>query len=154
MLHLRLGGNCLPAPPDVMPCSSAGFVGFHEFDLYRSAAMMALETFGGMVLVILALPQALQLVCPRQASGSSPGWSSVMLQNALLGFAGVRAASACAAMLSAAIQKRHLYVWALFAPRFVFEACFLLVSDVVLVLLAGWSGAATRVCRVPAPASL
>ncbi|KAK9833550.1 hypothetical protein WJX81_004970 [Elliptochloris bilobata] len=52
---------------------------------------------------------------------------------AALAFGLLRALAAGAAMLSAAIQRRHLMVWALFAPKFVFEAAFLLVSDAALV---------------------
>ena len=48
----------------------------------------------------------------------------------------LRALTAGAAMLSAAIQRRHLMVWALFAPKFVFEAAFLLVSDAALTAAA------------------
>eukprot|EP00887_Chlorella_sp_A99_P003022 scaffold9.g3022.t1 len=44
-----------------------------------------------------------------------------------------RAATALAAALSAAIQRRHLYAWALFAPKFVFEAAFLLATDLALL---------------------
>ena len=47
-----------------------------------------------------------------------------------------RTLTACAATASAAIQRRHLMVWALFAPKFVFEAVTLLVCDAVLVLMA------------------
>ncbi len=39
-------------------------------------------------------------------------------------------------MLSAAIQRRHIMVWALFAPKLVFEACFLFVSDAALAATA------------------
>ena len=47
-----------------------------------------------------------------------------------------RTLTALAATASAAIQRRHLMVWALFAPKFVFEAVTLLVCDAVLVLMA------------------
>ncbi len=47
-----------------------------------------------------------------------------------------RTLTAFAATASAAIQRRHLMVWALFAPKFVFEAVTLLVCDAVLVLVA------------------
>ncbi len=51
-------------------------------------------------------------------------------------FALLRALVAGAAMLSAAIQRRHIMVWALFAPKLVFEACFLFVSDAALAATA------------------
>ncbi len=46
-----------------------------------------------------------------------------------------RTLTAFAATASAAVQRRHLMVWALFAPKFVFEAVTLLVCDAVLVLM-------------------
>ncbi|KFM23657.1 GPI ethanolamine phosphate transferase 3 [Auxenochlorella protothecoides] len=47
----------------------------------------------------------------------------------------LRCAAALAAMLSAAVQRRHLYAWSLFAPRFAFEACFLVVTDITVLLM-------------------
>ncbi len=47
-----------------------------------------------------------------------------------------RTLTAAAATASALIQRRHLMVWALFAPKFLFEAVTLLVCDVALVLVA------------------
>lgn len=47
----------------------------------------------------------------------------------------LRCAAALAAMLSAAVQRRHLYAWSLFAPRFAFEACFLVVTDMTVLLM-------------------
>ena len=55
---------------------------------------------------------------------------------AALAFGLLRAITAGTALLSAAIQRRHLMVWALFAPKFVFEAAFLLVSDAGLAAAA------------------
>ena len=55
---------------------------------------------------------------------------------AALAFGLLRAFTAGAAMLSASIQRRHLMVWALFAPKYVFEAAFLLVSDAALAVAA------------------
>lgn len=43
--------------------------------------------------------------------------------------------TAFAATVSAAIQRRHLMVWALFAPKLLFEAVTLVICDTVLVLL-------------------
>ena len=38
-------------------------------------------------------------------------------------------------MLSAAIHRRHLMVWKIFAPRFVFQGVSFLVVQVVLVFM-------------------
>jgi hypothetical protein len=124
----------------------AGFVGFDEFHLHRAAGLMAVETFGGMAAVALALPalaaaleSATQKTPPAKGEaarrmGSSRG---SLLTSMLLVFGLSRAAAAFCATLSAAVQRRHLYAWALFAPKFVFEVFFLLLTD-VLVLVMGW----------------
>lgn len=54
-----------------------------------------------------------------------------------------RSLTAVAATASAAIQRRHLMVWALFAPKFLFDAVTLMVCDVtLLVSLLGLSDSA------------
>ena len=83
---------------------------------------------------------------PSQASGSldsqavpscaAERCAAQALAQAALAYGLLRALTAGAAMLSAAIQRRHVMAWALFAPKFVFEACFLLVSDAALAAAA------------------
>jgi len=136
------------AAPAPLPLSPAGFVGSDEFSLWRSGTLVALNTFGGLLLALLALPYIVEYV--QAAAGSSspakqrgrgskaaaPGGSGAALRRAVLVAGLVRATPAFCAMLSAGVQRRHLYVWALFAPKYVFEACFLLLTDTVLPLVA------------------
>lgn len=132
--------GCLP--------SSAGFVGSDEFHLWRSGTLVALNTFGGLLLALLALPCIVEYM-QTSVSNSAPakqrgrgtkmavaGSDGAALQRAVLVAGLVRAAPAFCAMLSAGVQRRHLYVWALFAPKYVFEACFLVLTDLVLLLVA------------------
>ena len=86
---------------------------------------MAVHTFGGVVLVALAAP-----VTWRSMRGSRDSLGSLLLAVALL-----RSLTAFAATLSAAIQHRHLYAWALCAPKFFFETCFLFITDIALLLV-------------------
>lgn len=51
------------------------------------------------------------------------------LRVAAVMFITARTLNAAVATASAAIQRRHLMVWALFAPKFLFDACILLVCD-------------------------
>lgn len=121
---------------------------------------MALNAFGAMLLALLALPAIVEFVqaavlsadaAPAAAQrstkakrgataadGAAAG-SGDALRQAVLVAGLVRAAAAFCAALSAAIQRRHLYVWALFAPRFAFEACFLVLTDLALLLVAALS---------------
>lgn len=140
------------------PIAAAGFVGWEEFHLARGAALVALNTFGAMLLPLLALPAAVAYALPpaakqaaakarKPAAGKRAGAAgsggkaaagdstATALQQAVRVAGLVRAAAAFCAALSAGVQRRHLYVWALFAPRFAFEACFLLLADLALLLV-------------------
>ena len=133
----------------------AGFIGSDEFHLWRSGVLVALNTFGAMLLALLALPAVLQYVHEagsnsdaavpaagrRRASGTAVAARAAQaaadaLRQAVLVAGLVRALAGFCAMLSAGVQRRHLYAWALFAPRFVFEACFLLLTDTALLLVS------------------
>lgn len=109
-------------------------MGLDDFRLVRSAVLVGTETFAGWTLATLALPLLLRQQPvhrrPRPETRLDP------LGTALLALGAVRSATALAAMLSAAVQRRHLYVWALFAPRFAFEACFLILSDVAALAIS------------------
>lgn len=128
---------------------------------------MALNTFGGMLLPLLALPAVVQHVqaagtaTPQPAAGTAeqgdrdqdgqqaaastaaPGTAAAlqgnpatMLQQAVAAAGLVQAAAAFCATLSAGMQRRHLYAWALFAPRFSFAAVKLAITDWALLLLS------------------
>jgi hypothetical protein len=73
----------------------------------------------------------------NSASKSSKQGSLRLL---LLLFGLNRAVAAFCATLSAGIQRRHLYAWSLFAPRFVFEVLFLASTDMLLLVLGWWIG--------------
>lgn len=55
---------------------------------------------------------------------------------ALVMFGLVRLLVCFCAMVSAGIQRRHLYAWALFAPKFIFEVYFLVISQLTLILMS------------------
>lgn len=130
----------------------AGFVGSDEFHLWRSGALVVLNTFGAMLAACLALPGVVAYVqsaaaaasagkkgaAARRGKGSKGGGGGrdEALHQAVLVAGLVRALAAFCAALSAGVQRRHLYAWALFAPRFAFEAAFLLLTDLALLLVA------------------
>ena len=98
---------------------------------------MALNTFGGMLLAVLALPALLHHVrSANDAADAAATIDSGDTAQALLVVGVVRTLPALCSTVSAAVQRRHLYAWALFAPKFVFEAFFLVLTDLVLVILS------------------
>ncbi|KAL4543821.1 hypothetical protein Ndes2437B_g01633 [Nannochloris sp. 'desiccata'] len=152
---------------------TAGFVGYEEFHLVRSAALVVLDTFGGVAMVGLGLVLAstgISSQCSDNLAGleeeseasterndafrrtartrktatsteKSASLSSTKscLRLVLLLFGLNRAGVAFCATVSAGIQRRHLYAWSLFAPRFVFEVLFLALTDILLVVLGWWT---------------
>jgi hypothetical protein len=102
-----------------------------------------------MVVVLLALPLLWVMVgqgggFQRDAKAAPADESGVPLSDGfmsmLLVFGLVRSLNTFANTVSAGVQRRHLYVWALFAPKFVFEVCFLGVTDTLLIMLfAFWN---------------
>lgn len=143
---------------------TAAFVGLRDYNFIKSGILLATDTFGAMVATIVGLVMLLVIKPPvkegRASRGSrastsspgsslapplssyidtiidqshAPGWTTFMTLLLL----GIPRSLACfAAMLSAGIQRRHLYAWALFAPKFVFEVFFVLITDLIILILS------------------
>ena len=125
------------------------------FDYYRCGMALALNTFGPHLLPVLLLP----LVALRRSSSSKARQVSnrcAMLQvvpdatalfMTILGALLYHSAVACFTMCNAMIQRRHLMVWRVFAPKFIFDSALLVCADAVLLLFwpwLSWTSAALR----------
>ncbi|KAL7694449.1 putative GPI ethanolamine phosphate transferase 3 [Plasmopara halstedii] len=105
--------------------NAAGFVGFDEFNFYTAGALLGLNTFGCFAFAILALPWLdMQLCQPRHGKA-----------NSFLAFPLYFALNALVSTLFVALQRRHLMVWAIFAPKFIFDGVVLLVTELLLLIL-------------------
>ena len=65
----------------------------------------------------------------------------------ILGALLYHSAVACFTMCNAMIQRRHLMVWRVFAPKFIFDSALLVCADAVLLLFwpwLSWTSAALR----------
>lgn len=94
---------------------SAAFVGFSEFDFTIGGALLFLNTFGTEILTPMIL--ALDL---RGGGEGGMGRGLCMY----VACSTLRTVLTCACVV---IQRRHLMVWAIFAPKFVFDACLQIV---------------------------
>ena len=94
---------------------TAAFIGFPEFEYYTSGMLLALETFSGWIL----MPFLLTFLCPPHASS----------QHVLSAYLAARSYHLFLSMTSANIMRRHLWTYRTFAPKFVFELAFLIVTD-------------------------
>ena len=99
---------------------NAGFAGLSDFSLVHSVALVALETFAPIVLSLALLARL-----GRQAP---PSMTKQILQT--MSFA--HQCRALMAVLCVALHRRHLLIWAVFAPKFLFEIAFSVVFQ------SGW----------------
>lgn len=96
---------------------NAGFVGFSDFSLFSSGSLVILNTFTPHILLSFFTP-----VLNEQFQFSVQG--VLVIPSLLVTFA---------TSVFSAISRRHLMVWAIFAPKFVFDACLSLVSLFIFV---------------------
>uniref|UniRef100_A0A061SPD4 Gpi ethanolamine phosphate transferase 3-like isoform x1 n=1 Tax=Tetraselmis sp. GSL018 TaxID=582737 RepID=A0A061SPD4_9CHLO len=119
---------------------TAGFVGFDSFQYTRAGFLLAANTFGPHVLAAFLVPQAARWLRGLRSGERQPTASNSCLTWVALGFALSRSGLLLAATLSAALQRRHLMAWSLFAPRFVFESTTALAANGGLLLALALSG--------------
>lgn len=122
--------------------NAAGFVGFDDFSFYWAGALLSLNTFGCYLLWLLFLPFALAHDEQHQSTASGiekkakvtsvmtlkHWWRAVF--TVVLHFA----LNATVSTAFVALQRRHLMVWAIFAPKFIFDAIALLVLELLVLL--------------------
>lgn len=108
----------------------AAFIGFDEFVLIRQAILLTIETFGfSHIIPIFGLPF---LVLRRKLFAQKE--LLVQLSLAYMMFGLIMAATVTVTILCVMIQRRHLMVWGLFAPKFVFDVAGLVLTDVLICL--------------------
>ena len=106
-----------------------------EWGRLRSALLVLYNTFGTQLMMLLSLPLLLGPRRPGSAAAGGPAPTRLLL---LLYMTWQAVGTACATAC-AAVHRRHLMVWAIFAPKFCFETVVLLISCVALLLLALWA---------------
>ncbi|KAK3440724.1 hypothetical protein EUGRSUZ_B01002 [Eucalyptus grandis] len=108
----------------------AAFIGFDEFVLIRQAILLTIETFGfSHIIPVFGLPF---LVLRRKLFAQKE--LLVQLSLAYMMFGLIMAATVTVTILCVMIQRRHLMVWGLFAPKFVFDVAGLVLTDVLICL--------------------
>jgi len=120
---------------------TAAFIGFDEFYFYRQGALLAADTFGSShILPVIGLPLLVTAVVvgtsqpPRASHLAEDKFFSLEIAKAYISYGLVRSILATVTTACVALQRRHLMVWGLFAPKYVFDALGLLVIDVFIVI--------------------
>ncbi|KAF3569158.1 hypothetical protein DY000_02018782 [Brassica cretica] len=107
----------------------AAFVGFDEFVLIRQAILLTIETFGfSIILSVSGLP----LLIPSHGEKRHQLFQMYMLYGV------ISATTVTATILCVTIHRRHLMVWGLFAPKFVFDVVGLILTDVLICLASAF----------------
>ncbi|KAL5849996.1 hypothetical protein ACOSQ4_008009 [Xanthoceras sorbifolium] len=113
----------------------AAFIGFDEFILVRQAILLTIETFGfSHILPVFGLPF---LVARQYLMGQTEQDGRLLfmqLSQIYLMYGFIFATTVIATVICVTIHRRHLMVWGLFAPKFVFDVAGFVLSDVLICL--------------------
>lgn len=113
----------------------AAFIGFDEFVLVRQAILLTIDTFGfSHILPVLALP--FLAVCNFLFGQNDHGkdFRFTQLSQMYMMYGLITATTVTVTIICVTIQRRHLMVWGLFAPKFVFDVVGLVLTDVLICL--------------------
>lgn len=114
----------------------AAFIGFDEFILVRQAIFLTIDTFGfSHVLPIFGLP----FLVAHQYMSRKKQFILMRLSQVYMMYGLITAATFTVTMLCVTIHRRHLMVWGLFAPKFVFDVVGLILTDVLICLASLFS---------------
>ncbi|XP_031380819.1 GPI ethanolamine phosphate transferase 3 isoform X2 [Punica granatum] len=106
----------------------AAFIGFDEFVLVRQAILLTIDTFGfSHIIPIFGLPFLL-----LTAGDEKKGFPFARLSLVYMIYGFITAATVTATLLCVMVHRRHLMVWGLFAPKFVFDVVGLMLTDVLI----------------------
>ena len=98
----------------------SAYVGFEEFDKTRSGFFLALNTLASHIMFSLGLPF---LAFPKGSTAKEAIYLTLLIS-----------LRAVATTLFVTLERRHLMVWAIFAPKFAFDAIILLVVDALCII--------------------
>ncbi|KAF5177764.1 Gpi ethanolamine phosphate transferase [Thalictrum thalictroides] len=111
----------------------AAFTGFDEFNLVRQAIILFIDTFGvSHILPILGAPLLVVFNYPKRLNFRERSGLLVNLSQVLLIYGLITSITTAITMICVTIQRRHLMVWGLFAPKFVFDVVGLVLTDVLI----------------------
>uniref|UniRef100_A0A5B7CAE8 Putative GPI ethanolamine phosphate transferase 3 n=1 Tax=Davidia involucrata TaxID=16924 RepID=A0A5B7CAE8_DAVIN len=114
---------------------AAAFIGFDEFILIPQAVLLTIDTFGfSLILPIFGLPFIVACQYPFGQAEQRKRFFFMHLSQAYLMYGFVMATTVTFTILCVTIQRRHLMVWGLFAPKFVFDVVGLVLTDIIICL--------------------
>ncbi|KAK9050932.1 hypothetical protein SSX86_027557 [Deinandra increscens subsp. villosa] len=110
---------------------AAAFIGFDEFTIIPQAILLTIETYGfSHIFPTLGLP--FLVFAYGDSSDKGKGKREIQLFHAYLIYGLIMAVTSTFTVLCVMIQRRHLMVWGLFAPKYVFDVVGLVLTDVLI----------------------
>lgn len=111
----------------------AAFVGFENFNIVRQGLLLSIDTFGvSHILPILGLPFLVNLHHKKYQKKQEKYSLLLNLSQVFLSYGLITAVTTTFTIICVTIQRRHLMVWGLFAPKYVFDVLGLLLTDVLI----------------------
>ena len=115
---------------------ACAFTGFTEFNFFIMGTLLAVNTWSGNVVACASLPAAAAELVPAKPAADFPRAFQAALARASLGYSLMQNVGLLVSTAFVALERRHLMVWAIFAPKFVFEACGMVVGEALLASAA------------------
>lgn len=116
---------------------ASAFIGFDDMIWYWSGSLLLLNTCGFLFLGCLTMPLMMLTGSSRLQSRqkhtqekSTAQRLRLQLTCGVLVINSTRLAALAVSMISAAVQQQHILLWAIFAPKLVFEMWFMAVTDI------------------------
>ena len=122
---------------------ASAFTGFKKFNFFVMGILLAINTWSGDILACASLPAASSAMIRRRVPPAIDGGNGVMmisdsfvasLTRFSMGYSLLRSVGVLISTAFVAAERRHLMVWAIFAPKFAFETCGLCIGEGLLLL--------------------
>ncbi|XP_020257376.1 GPI ethanolamine phosphate transferase 3 isoform X2 [Asparagus officinalis] len=111
----------------------AAFIGFEHFNIIRQGLLLVIDTFGvSFILPILGLPFLVGHPHQSTREDRAKDVPFFNLTKVFLSYGLITAVTTTFTIICVTIQRRHLMVWGLFAPKYVFDVLGLLLTDVLI----------------------
>jgi phosphatidylinositol glycan class O len=112
----------------------AAFVGMHgEVDSFVVAGLLvAMNTLVSQIFFAVSLPLLVYWIILSSAKTRQMECVRKMLFEIILQLTFCYSLKAITLVLAASIHRRHLMIWNVFAPRFLYEGAFFAISEVIL----------------------
>ncbi|KAI9209558.1 uncharacterized protein BJ171DRAFT_484388 [Polychytrium aggregatum] len=113
-----------------------GFIGVEHMNFYLSGTLVALNTFGGPLACALSVPMFVIWKQPIQKGQERRLFQSVF--RALLMYMVVVGTAMGVSMSFAGWFRRHLMVWSVFSPKFLYMTVIVVAIDLVVATVCVW----------------